>query len=442
MKKLLVIWVAILAAWAHCAPVDESVRIKGVLTVAAGDFAVIATPGRVNGRGTLVRFVDGATGVDGLHAGDDVILTGMRRNGEIVCGGAIRRGHVPDLESPPLVKGSDLRKGLVHLYRTRLVGTLARMEKSIGEGGKTNTLLNVVYENMVRPVCFHGDLPCDGLEKGATIEVIGVARSTFDAQGNAIGTQIDVSEADDITVLTAAPKEWWLLLAWGSTAMLAAVSVALLVAWIGARRERMRLEIVTDERKRIAAELHDTLEQHFAGAKILIAGALRLKDVGEGAAGLLRQAMDVLANAKVEVRDAVMGFRDDLEGSRTLEQELVNLAKSASLKGVANVRTKFVRFSPPSRPGIIHDIVSIVREAVTNAVKHGKAKNIAIVADGRILRILNDGEKFDPDRILGPETGHCGVSGMRERAARSGLELEFVNEDRWCGIKLGIRNSL
>lgn len=441
MKKLLVIWVAILAAWAHCAPVDESVRIKGVLTVAAGDFAVIATPGRVNGRGTLVRFVDGATGVDGLHAGDDVILTGMRRNGEIVCGGAIRRGHVPDLESPPLVKGSDLRKGLVHLYRTRLVGTLARMEKSIGEGGKTNTLLNVVYENMVRPVCFHGDLPCDGLEKGAMVEVIGVARNTFDSQGNAIGTQIDVSEADDITVLTAAPREWGAILTWTAITLLTAVAAALLVAWTRSRRDRAKLEIVDSERKRIAAELHDTLEQHFAGAKILIAGALRLKDVGEDAARLLRQAADILANAKVEVRDAVTGLRDDMKCCQTLEQELVNLAKFSSLKGVANIRTRFVDFSPPSKPGMTRDIVSIVREAVTNAVKHGKAKNIAIVADGNALRILNDGEKFDPGAILGPETGHFGVSGMRERAARNGVKFEFVTDNCWCGICLIIPNS-
>lgn len=434
------VFAAVLMAVANFATAEEPLRIKGVLTFAADDFAVMAPYDRINGRGTLVRLVEGAVGFDDLRTGDNVILTGVMRDGEIVCGGVVKRGRTGNMEVPPLVKGSDLRKGLTHLYRVRLAGMLGHIEKSVNDDGKTNTFLNVVYENMMRTICFHGDLNKDDFVPGAMVEVIGVARNTFDQEGNAIGVQIDVSEPDDLTVLTAAPTEWGTILVWTTIALLAVASGVLLLAWIRVRRERMTLEIVANERKRIAAELHDTLEQHFAGAKILISGALRMKDVSEGTAGLLRQAADILSNAKVEVRDAVMGLRYDMEGRRTLEQELVNLARETSMKGIANVRTKFIGFSPASRPGMVHDMVSIAREAVTNAVKHGKAKNIAIVADGETLRILNDGEKFNPDRILGPETGHFGVSGMRERAVRNGLELEFVSEGRWCGVQLGIRN--
>ena len=49
--------------------------------------------------------------------------------------------------------------------------------------------------------------------------------------------------------------------------------------------------------------------------------------------------------------------------------------------------------------GRMQDMVFIVREAITNAIKHGKAKRIVLLAEpddgGASLRILNDGEPFD-----------------------------------------------
>ena len=101
------------------------------------------------------------------------------------------------------------------------------------------------------------------------------------------------------------------------------------------------------------------------------------------------------------------------------------------------------------------DIVAIAREAITNAVKHGKAKNVAIVCDAEpertvtqaspnpsrgkarfVLRILNDGEPFDAGKALGPESGHFGLSNMRERAKRSGMAIEWCREGKWMCVKV------
>ena len=80
----------------------------------------------------------------------------------------------------------------------------------------------------------------------------------------------------------------------------------------------------------------------------------------------------------------------------------------------------------------------IVREAITNAVKHGKAKNIALVADGFVLRVLNDGEPFDAEVALGPETGHFGLAGMQERAFRSRFKLSFGQEGKWVSVRIEV----
>ena len=53
-----------------------------------------------------------------------------------------------------------------------------------------------------------------------------------------------------------------------------------------------------------------------------------------------------------------------------------------------------------------------------------------------VLRILNDGEPFDAEKALGPETGHFGLFGMYERARRSGLGLAFVKHGKWCGVRM------
>ena len=53
-----------------------------------------------------------------------------------------------------------------------------------------------------------------------------------------------------------------------------------------------------------------------------------------------------------------------------------------------------------------------------------------------VLRVLNDGAPFEVYRALGPETGHYGLSGMRERALRNRLSLSWGVEDQWSYVQL------
>ena len=80
----------------------------------------------------------------------------------------------------------------------------------------------------------------------------------------------------------------------------------------------------------------------------------------------------------------------------------------------------------------------------TNAIKHGKAKTVVIVSDpmegggGFVLKVLNNGAPFDVNAALGPETGHFGLAGMRERALRSGFTLEFTKEGEWTAVRVEV----
>ena len=70
----------------------------------------------------------------------------------------------------------------------------------------------------------------------------------------------------------------------------------------------------------------------------------------------------------------------------------------------------------------------ILREAMSNAVRHGGAQTISVRlrdADGIWLRISDDGAGFDPE---GPRsTASYGLTGMRERTESLGGEFKLAS---------------
>ena len=160
----------------------------------------------------------------------------------------------------------------------------------------------------------------------------------------------------------------------------------------------------------------------------------------------MRTAAGVLAAAKVEVRDAVSGLQE--EAPVDAREALLVLARGLDRSGTARVRTSLGAMPPGISGTKARDIVAIAREAVTNAVKHGRAKNVAIVCDAGEERTVSQaspnpsrgksGLAFDAEKALGPETGHFGLFGMFERARRSGFGLSFVRHGKWCGVRIAL----
>jgi signal transduction histidine kinase len=80
-------------------------------------------------------------------------------------------------------------------------------------------------------------------------------------------------------------------------------------------------------------------------------------------------------------------------------------------------------------PAHRESVVRIVREAVTNAIRHGHAGHISIHVSqeaGGALRISDDGVGFDASETIA--SGRFGLVGMREVAQRSGASLKVYSE--------------
>ena len=194
------------------------------------------------------------------------------------------------------------------------------------------------------------------------------------------------------------------------------------------RRRHFRTATLMAERKRMADDIHDTIEQHLVGAGMLI-------QIGRN-----KEARDVLVRAKAELRDIIWGLKNDDMMRLSPAEMLRQTAELATRKGIFRVSTRINGLPDRMSAQEMRDLSLIVREAIGNAVKHGGAKKIAITcdsqADGWKLRIANDGAPFDPAKAPGAAEGHFGLEGMRERAKRLGASVEITTDKLWTVVSV------
>ena len=212
-----------------------------------------------------------------------------------------------------------------------------------------------------------------------------------------------------------------------------------------AHQSKSRLQAVIAERRRMAADLHDSIAQHLAGARLDLDSML--PEDGSPAPEELKPielARDILVTAKREIRETIWNLRIDELTQKRPKDVLMSLAQKLASTTAVRVEA-ILKGLPETLPeALFSDILYVVQESVTNAIKHGRATRILIASDARgaksfELRIVNNGTPFDTQHALGPEAGHFGLSGMRERARRSGFAISFASKRHTTSIRLEIK---
>lgn len=193
---------------------------------------------------------------------------------------------------------------------------------------------------------------------------------------------------------------------------------------------RMKAEFKTIERSRLAVELHDSISQ------VLTAVALKIKAVQAQAPTDLDKALRNLDIAESTLRSSREELRYCLWDLRNNILDLPNLEEAIrqTLKPQIGDAGLVVRF-PVSRRNLsdntIHVVLSIIRELSVNAIRHGEAKTIHIAGslDSGILAfsVQDDGQGFDPSQAPGPEQGHFGLLGIKDRIAHYNGTIEIAS---------------
>ena len=460
--------VAELTAYSPTPPDCHAKLVRGIVTFvdAKGGFFYLQD-------GTHGLKVDVA-GADCLESGDtvDVVgfpvtIDGCRVFNAMDCR---KTGHVA-LPPPFYADLADYSrwqfysgKGTINDYAWRRVVFKARVMRAYADGDAGDAELYVTASNITCRVHFHGKLPewlADAEAMRPMAEIAGVAEPVF---SEAL-TDDRTPHVKSLSFAAASPAEIHFLpdpewkrrvyarnlryALWCLCALMIAFAAAGLARLIRGNRERDRMGAVIRERKRMAADLHDTIEQNLAGAKMLMESSLSIApDVPPAVAEAVKGAAAVLAHAKSEIRAPIFNLRCDEMFDRKPEDVFREMMRHLD-RGKVNARCR-LRGLPDHLPGArFSDLLGIVQEATTNALKHGRAKNIVLVSDpstgngkrGFVLRVLNDGEPFDAAAALGPEAGHFGLAGMRERAKRNGMRISWGVEGRWTSVRVEVKTS-
>jgi len=176
------------------------------------------------------------------------------------------------------------------------------------------------------------------------------------------------------------------------------------------RLERALLDVSEREQRRIGRELHDSIGQQLTGiafmAKVLEQRlAAKLPDEATNVAEmakLVKQAMD-------QTRGLAKGLHPvDLDSGSLMSALQEFAAATEHLFGVCCTYKCDKAVHMDDAAVVVH-LYRIAQEAVTNAIKHGRARNIQIELaydrDESVLRVKSDGTDFPGMQVKGKGMG-------------------------------------
>jgi signal transduction histidine kinase len=188
----------------------------------------------------------------------------------------------------------------------------------------------------------------------------------------------------------------------------------------------------TDERKLIAADLHDevlqplfrvTLLAHVVKAEL---ASGRLIDIDED----LPELMKAAESASTAIRELIGDLRRSALGRGGLASAIWRLARDLEKQTSAEIHAHIDEVN--AEPAGELAIYQIAKEALTNALTHSRAKNIWVElrtdSTGIQLSVRDDGVGFDP---LAPKHAHYGIQIMRERALA--VRAHLYVDTQWQG---------
>ena len=266
---------------------------------------------------------------------------------------------------------------------------------------------------------------------GHNINVVLNASSRFDEHSNLINTRgsvLDITECKQAENELEKAKHELETRVQDRTKELA-TTVEVLQSEVAERKrlEREVLEISEEEQRRIGRELHDGLQQELVGMTFecqLLHKKLTAKSLPEAgdAARIHRFLNDAIDHTRAITR---MLYPIDLD-SKDISFALRQLA--ARVKSLFHISCQFTckKTLVVKRPDVAINIYRIVQEAVTNAIKHGKADSISInlkSSKNRITFTIRDnGTGLAADY---EETEGMGLRIMKYRASMIGASLNI-----------------
>lgn len=202
-------------------------------------------------------------------------------------------------------------------------------------------------------------------------------------------------------------------------------SVALELATARFDQERM---LLFEERGRIARELHDRVIQQLFGTGLQLQNLLSALPPGRSAEQL-DAAIAGIDDAITQIRRVIFTLSSStLPGPSTGRRRLLDLV--VQLGASLSIEPALMFEGPVDGvvdDGLAEEVLAVVSEAVTNAVRHAAARDVAVVVSadtrGVTVAVTNDGGPYLPSER------RSGLGNLEERARRRGGSMTIGQED-------------
>ena len=198
--------------------------------------------------------------------------------------------------------------------------------------------------------------------------------------------------------------------------MMAAFADQAALAWQLATSQRLARELdVLADRDRIARDLHDHVIQRLFAVGLALQGTIpraRSPEVQQR----LSEYVDDLQAVIQEIRTTIFDLHGPASGATRLRQRLDEAIAQFS-DGTLHITTKFIGPLSVVDATLADHAEAVVREAVSNAVRHAHATNLTVtvkVDDELSIEVVDNG------RGISELTKTSGLTNMRDRAQQMG----------------------
>lgn len=186
--------------------------------------------------------------------------------------------------------------------------------------------------------------------------------------------------------------------------------------------DHVRSIATSEERSRLAREIHDGIAQEIAGlgyAVDSLASQAESQDQKEG----LQDLREELTRIVGELRLSIFDLRSEVVSGTGLGQALSDYMRNFGARSKLTVHLTLDEAPNRLRPEVEAELLRIVQEATTNARKHSGAKNVwvscRVSPPAAEIEVRDDGSGFTEQR-----GDSYGLRIMEERAKRLGATLE------------------
>lgn len=195
----------------------------------------------------------------------------------------------------------------------------------------------------------------------------------------------------------------------------------------------VQFNAILSERERVAAELHDTVQQCLLATSLQVeAASLTLSESPDKTPKHLTLAQRYLEHSREGLRRCVWNLHERAAATDCISSELEEMIEAMNIEGSISITLQVEGNSLPLGELFAHELMRLVGELISNAIRHSRGTQIVVnVTYGPqffTLEVRDNGVGFSAEAAPGPSSGHFGMTGMRERANRIGARLTFKSD--------------